>query len=64
MNKTNVDPPAGIMVQECMRQIFDAHDGSELIGASRLARALAERSRFDDLVINHQPDRGHWGPRR
>lgn len=48
--------PAGTpMLSECMRQIFDAERGPELIGASRLARALARQSRFDELVIDHQP---------
>lgn len=64
MNKTIVDPSAAVMVQECMRQIFEAHLGAELIGASRLARALAERSQFDDLVMKHRPAREQRGTGR
>lgn len=45
------------MLKTCMRQIFEAQDGEELVGASRLARALAEQSAFDDLVVTHQPVR-------
>lgn len=54
MNKTMTDAAAVPMVQECMRQIFEAQCGAELIGASRLARALAARAQFDDLVMKHQ----------
>ncbi len=50
---------ANSMLSECMRQIFEAEQGSELVGASRLARALAERDAptFDALVVAHQQRR-------
>lgn len=64
MNKTMVDTAATPMVQECMRQIFEAKHGTELVGASRLARALAERAHFDDLVVSHQSSREKREARR
>ncbi|BAR98806.1 hypothetical protein BV133_1213 [Blastochloris viridis] len=46
------------MVRESIRQIVDAQSGPELVGASRLARALNSHADagFDDLLVRHAPD--------
>jgi hypothetical protein len=46
------------MVRESIRQIVEATSGPELIGASRLARALSRHAGvgFDDLLARHAPD--------
>lgn len=43
------------MVRESIRQIVEATSGPELVGASRLARALSRHAAvgFDDLLVRH-----------
>lgn len=45
-------------LRESIRQIIDATSGPELVGASRLARALNSHvtEGFDDLLVHHGPD--------
>lgn len=54
------------MVRESIRQIVDATSGPELVGASRLARALNCHAGvgFDDLLVRHAPDLAEAPERR
>jgi hypothetical protein len=54
------------MVRESIRQIVEATSGPELVGASRLARALSRHAGvgFDDLLARHAPGLAEEDPAR